>query len=62
VGGQGKIRIDDHTHTLTCGDIVVICPGQRHKVWPQGEDDLVLLVTCAPAYSMDEVIFTEQTP
>lgn len=55
--GRGGIRIDDETCHIEQGDIVVIVPGQRHKVWQEGEGDLVLIVTCAPAYSEDEVVF-----
>jgi hypothetical protein len=38
---------------------VVIVPAQQRKVWQEGEGDLVLLVTCVPAYSVEEVVFTE---
>ena len=57
--GSGEIRIDGETRALRPGDIVAIVPGQRHKVWQEGAGDLVLLVTCAPAYSVEEVVFTE---
>jgi mannose-6-phosphate isomerase-like protein (cupin superfamily) len=57
--GQGGVRIDDEARTIGPGDVVVIAPGQRHKVWQEGEDELVLLVTCVPAYSVGEVVFTE---
>jgi mannose-6-phosphate isomerase-like protein (cupin superfamily) len=59
VGGQGRVSIDGETGDIGSGDVVVIVPGQRHKVWPVGEEDLVLLVTCVPAYSEQEVVFTE---
>jgi mannose-6-phosphate isomerase-like protein (cupin superfamily) len=59
LGGQGKIRIDGQTQDIGRGDTVIIMPGQRHKLWQQGRNDLVLLVTCVPAYSVDEVVFTE---
>lgn len=59
IGGQGGIRVDGETRTIGPGDVVVIVPGQRHKVWQEGEGDLVLLVTCVPAYSVEEVIFVE---
>jgi mannose-6-phosphate isomerase-like protein (cupin superfamily) len=59
VGGRGTVRIDGVAHDLGAGDVVAIAPGQRHKVWPRGEAELVMLVTCVPAYSVDEVIFTE---
>lgn len=57
--GQGGIRVDGETRSLGPGDVVVIVPGQRHKVWQEGEGDLVLLVTCVPAYSVEEVMFTK---
>jgi mannose-6-phosphate isomerase-like protein (cupin superfamily) len=62
--GRGQIRVDGATHELAPGDIVAIRPGQVHKVWnegPQGDgpQDLVLIVTCAPAYSVDEVVWDE---
>jgi mannose-6-phosphate isomerase-like protein (cupin superfamily) len=57
--GRGGVRVNGETYSIGPGDVVVIVPGQRHKVWQEGEDDLVLLVTCVPAYSVDEVVFTE---
>jgi mannose-6-phosphate isomerase-like protein (cupin superfamily) len=57
--GQGGVQVDGETHAIGPGDIVVVVPGQRHKVWQEGEGDLVLLVTCVPAYSVDEVVFAE---
>ncbi len=57
--GRGGIRVDGKTYVIGPGDVVVISPGERHKVWQEGEGDLVLLVTCVPAYSVEEVVFTE---
>jgi mannose-6-phosphate isomerase-like protein (cupin superfamily) len=57
--GRGGVCVDGETCYIGPGDVVVITPGQRHKVWPEGQADLVLLVTCVPAYSVDEVMFTE---
>lgn len=59
VQGRGQIRVDGETQAIGPGDLVVIAPGQRHKIWPEGLGDLVLLVTCVPAYSLEEVIFVE---
>jgi mannose-6-phosphate isomerase-like protein (cupin superfamily) len=57
--GHGRVQVDGETHAIGPGDIVVIVPGQQHTVWQEGEGDLVLLVSCVPAYSVDEVVFTE---
>jgi mannose-6-phosphate isomerase-like protein (cupin superfamily) len=58
--GSGRIRVDGETCGLQPGDTVIIRPGQRHKLWAGGPEDLVLIVTCAPAYSVTEVIWDEQ--
>ena len=57
--GRGGVRVDGEPRTVGPGDVVVVVPGQRHKVWQEGEGDLVLLVTCVPAYSVEEVVFTD---
>jgi mannose-6-phosphate isomerase-like protein (cupin superfamily) len=57
--GHGQLRVDGETRAIGPGDVVVIVPGERHKLWQEGEEDLVLVVTCVPAYSVDEVVFTE---
>jgi mannose-6-phosphate isomerase-like protein (cupin superfamily) len=57
--GQGAVRIDGETRDIEPGDVIVIVPGQRHKVWQRGDGDLTMLVTCIPAYSVQEVVFTE---
>jgi mannose-6-phosphate isomerase-like protein (cupin superfamily) len=57
--GRGGVRVGGETRAIGPGDVVVVVPGQRHKVWQEGEGDLVLLVTCVPAYSVGEVVFAE---
>lgn len=57
--GRGRVRIDGEVRELDPGDTVIIRPGQRHKLWADAGMDLVLVVTCAPAYSLIEVIWDE---
>jgi mannose-6-phosphate isomerase-like protein (cupin superfamily) len=57
--GQGHIQIDGETRPLGSGDVVEIHPGQQHKVSNDGPDDLALIVTCAPAYQVSEVVWDE---
>jgi len=57
--GAGEVRVDGQARAIGPGDVVVISPGQRHKVAQLGRQDLVLLVTCVPAYSPEEVVFLE---
>lgn len=56
--GEGQVRIDGQARPIGPGDVVVILPGQRHQVQQEGTADLVLLVTCVPAYSTEDVVFT----
>lgn len=57
--GRGHIRIDGEMRALETGDTVILRPGQRHKLWADAGEDVVLVVTCAPAYSVTEVIWDE---
>jgi mannose-6-phosphate isomerase-like protein (cupin superfamily) len=57
--GRGLIRVDAITRQISPGDVVVIRPDQCHTVWNAGPEDLVLVVTCAPAYQVDEVVWDE---
>jgi mannose-6-phosphate isomerase-like protein (cupin superfamily) len=56
--GRGRIKVDGETQAIGPGDILTIRPGQRHKVYGDGPD-LVLIVTCAPAYEVGEVVWDE---
>lgn len=57
--GHGQIRVDTTTRGISAGNVVVIRPGQLHKVWNLGPEDLVLVVSCAPAYEVSEVAWDE---
>ena len=57
--GTGRIRVDGETRAVGPGDVVTIRPGQCHKLWADGVEDLVLFVTCAPAYDVGEVVWDE---
>lgn len=57
--GQGRVRVDGVTRAVGPGDAVRIRPGQRHKLWNDGPEALVLVVSCAPAYEVSEVAWDE---
>jgi len=57
--GHGRVRVDGVTRNVGPGDTVVIRPGQRHKVWNDGPVELILIVSCAPAYEVAEVAWDE---
>ncbi len=58
--GHGQVRVEATIRQVAPGDVIVIRPGQSHTVWNHGPDDLVLIVTCAPAYQVDEVVWDEE--
>jgi len=49
--GRGRLRVGDDERDVGPGDCAVIPPGTAHKLWNTGDDALVLLCCCAPAYS-----------
>jgi mannose-6-phosphate isomerase-like protein (cupin superfamily) len=57
--GRGRVCVDGEARHVGLGDTVTIRPGQRHKVWCDGPEDLVLVVSCAPAYQVNEVVWDE---
>jgi len=45
---------------VAAGDCVVIPPGQVHELVNTGDEPLVLLCCCAPAYSHEDTVLLEQ--
>jgi mannose-6-phosphate isomerase-like protein (cupin superfamily) len=56
---KGRMKIDDEVREIGPGDGIVILPGKRHKVWNAGEDDLVFLCCCSPAFTREDIIMVE---
>ena len=57
--GTGRLRIAGDEREVSAGDCAVIPPGAEHKLWNTGDEPLVLLCCCAPAYSHDDTVLTE---
>jgi mannose-6-phosphate isomerase-like protein (cupin superfamily) len=49
LSGHGRMRLGEQELAVGPGHCVVIPPGTPHKLW-SGEEPLVLLCCCAPAY------------
>jgi mannose-6-phosphate isomerase-like protein (cupin superfamily) len=59
--GRGHMTLGDDDRDVVAGDCVVIPPGQVHGLVNTGQEPLVLLCCCAPAYSHeDTVLVTDQ--
>ena len=54
------MRLGEEERDVSPGDAVVIPPGVRHRVWNTGPDPLRLLCACAPAYSDEDTVLTEE--
>jgi mannose-6-phosphate isomerase-like protein (cupin superfamily) len=58
--GSGRMRLGDEEREVTTGDCVVIPPGQVHELVNSGDEPLVLLCCCAPAYSHEDTVLVEE--
>ena len=58
--GTGRLRIGDEERDVRPGDCAVIPPGVVHQLKNPGDEPLVLLCCCAPAYSHDDTVLTER--
>jgi mannose-6-phosphate isomerase-like protein (cupin superfamily) len=58
--GTGRMRLAAEEAPVRAGDMVVIPPGTAHKLWNPGEEPLVLLCCCAPAYSDADTVLLER--
>jgi mannose-6-phosphate isomerase-like protein (cupin superfamily) len=56
--GTGRMRLGDEERDVCAGDCVVIPPGTPHKLFNDGDEPLVLLCCCAPAYTHDDTVLT----
>jgi mannose-6-phosphate isomerase-like protein (cupin superfamily) len=52
------MRLGEDETEVGRGDCVVIPPGTAHKLWNPGDESLVLLCCCAPAYSDADTVMT----
>jgi mannose-6-phosphate isomerase-like protein (cupin superfamily) len=56
--GSGRMRLEDEEAEVRAGDMVVIPPGAKHKLWNPGSEPLVLLCCCAPPYREEDTVLT----
>jgi mannose-6-phosphate isomerase-like protein (cupin superfamily) len=54
--GRGRITLNDQTHDVGPGDAITILPGTFHHLVNTGDEELVVLCSCAPAYSPDDFL------
>lgn len=57
VSGEGVMMVEDAERRIVPGDTVVIAPHAWHNVRNPTDQDLLLVVTCAPAWAPEHLIF-----
>jgi mannose-6-phosphate isomerase-like protein (cupin superfamily) len=57
--GRGRLRVGADERDVRPGDCAVIPPGTEHRLVNTGDEPLVLLCCCAPAYSHEDTVLTE---
>ena len=58
-GGTGRMRLGAQEAEVREGDTIVIAPGVPHKLWNTGDEPLVLLCCCAPAYTHEDTVLLD---
>jgi mannose-6-phosphate isomerase-like protein (cupin superfamily) len=58
VSGRGRMRLADREAAVSAGEVVVIPPGVRHKLWAEDEP-LVVLCASSPPYSHEDTVLCE---
>jgi mannose-6-phosphate isomerase-like protein (cupin superfamily) len=54
--GRGRITLGDRTHDVGPGDAITIRPGTFHHLVNVGDEELVILCSCAPAFAPEDFI------
>jgi mannose-6-phosphate isomerase-like protein (cupin superfamily) len=60
LAGRGRMRLDDEWRDIAAGDAVAIPPGAVHQITNTGNEELVFLCCCAPAYEHDDTVLVEE--
>lgn len=58
--GGGRMTLAGAEFAVRAGDCVVIAPGTPHRLVNDGDEPLVLLCCCAPAYSEADTELLEE--
>ena len=62
VEGSALMRLGDAERELAVGDCAVIPAGERHKIRNIGDAPLRILCCCAPAYTHEDTVLTDEQP
>ena len=57
--GIGRVKIADDVREVSEGDGIAILPGQKHKIWNIGDEELVFLCCCSPSYEDEDTVLSQ---
>jgi mannose-6-phosphate isomerase-like protein (cupin superfamily) len=57
--GRGRMALGDEEREVSAGDCVVIPPGAIHGLVNAGDEPLVLLCCCSPAYTHADTVLVD---
>jgi len=57
--GKAKIRVEGELRDVAEGDGIAIMPGQSHRIWNSGAEELVFLCCCSPPYEDEDTMLSE---
>ncbi|MEM9025990.1 MAG: cupin domain-containing protein [Verrucomicrobiota bacterium] len=60
IEGQAHLEVDAETIDFKAGDMIQIPVGAAHKITNTGKGTLKMIVCCAPAWTPDCSVFTEE--
>ncbi len=60
--GRALMEVDGETTELSAGDAVAIPNGAKHQIENIGDEELIFLCCCAPAYAHEDTILCESEP
>jgi mannose-6-phosphate isomerase-like protein (cupin superfamily) len=60
--GEGLMELGEESERLGVGQLVLIPAMHPHKITNTGDQDLVMLVACAPAWEASDVVWLEADP
>jgi mannose-6-phosphate isomerase-like protein (cupin superfamily) len=59
LSGRGRMEIEGEVRSVKALDAIAIPPGARHQITNTGDEPLVLLCCCAPAYEDGDTVMVE---
>jgi putative monooxygenase len=59
LSGTAQMELDGETATLNPGDSVFILPDQVHRIANAGNQNLVILAICVPAWTPDNSVYLD---